>query len=81
MRRLRQRIILLGLLGGALYLTYEYGLNDEAKENLRKAVKAVEETYEQILQMTEAAGGQIMEDDEPLANVQATQRQWELLGY
>ena len=81
MRRLRQRIILLGLLGGALYLTYEYGLNDEAKENLRKAVKAVEETYEQILQMTEAARGQIMEDDEPLANVQATQRQWELIGY
>ena len=81
MRRLRQRIILLGLLGGALYLTYEYGLNDEAKENLRIAVKTVEETYEQILQMTEAARGQIMEDDEPLANVQATQRQWELLGY
>ena len=44
-------------------------------------MKAVEETYEQILQMTEAARGQIMEDDEPLANVQATQRQWELLGY
>ena len=81
MRRLRQRIILLGLLGGALYLTYEYGLNDEAKENLRIAVKTVEETYEQILQMTEAARGQIMEDDEPLANVQATERQWELLGY
>ena len=81
MRRLRQRIILLGLLGGALYLTYEYGLNDEAKENLSKAAKAVEETYEKVLQMTEAARGQIMEDDEPLANVQATERQWELLGY
>ncbi len=81
MRRLRQRILLLGLLGGALYLTYEYGLNDEAKENLRKAVKAVEDTYEKVLQMTEAARGQIMEDDGPLANVQATERQWELLGY
>lgn len=81
MRRLRQRIILLSLLGGALYLTYEYGLNDEAKENLRKAVKAVEDTYEQVLQIAEAARGQIMEDDEPLANVQATERQWELLGY
>ena len=44
-------------------------------------MKAVEDTYEQVLQMAEAARGQIMEDDEPLANVQATERQWELLGY
>jgi len=56
-------------------------LNDEAKESVKGATKAIERAYGKLAEMADAAKGQVMEDDQPLANVQATARQWKNLGF
>jgi len=81
MGKIKNLLILVALMGGGAYVAYTYVLNDEAKEGVKGATKAIKRAYGKLAEMTDAAKGQVMEDDQPLANVQATARQWENLGF
>lgn len=81
MRKIKNLLILVTLMGGGVYVTYTYVLNDGAKESIKGAARAVERAYGKLSEMADVAKGQIMEDDQPLANVQATAKQWESLGF
>jgi len=79
--KIKNLLILVALMGGVAYVAYTYVLNDEAKESVKGATKAIERAYGKLAEMADAAKGQVMEDDQPLANVQATARQWKNLGF
>lgn len=81
MGKIKNLLILVALMGGGAYVAYTYVLNDEAKESVKGATKAIERAYGKLAEMADAAKGQVMEDDQPLANVQATARQWKNLGF
>jgi len=81
MRKIKSLLVLMVLMSGGAYVAYTYVLNDEAKESIKGAVRTIEGAYEKFSEMADAAKGQVMEDDQPLANVQATAKQWENLGF
>lgn len=81
MRKIKNLLVLAALLGGGAYVTYAYVLNDQAKEGVRGAARAIGRAYGKLSAMADASKGQVMDDDQPLANVQATAKQWESIGF
>lgn len=81
MRRIVGAAVGLGLIVAGGYGFYRYGLNDMARENLKKTARAVAKSYKQLSDVITAAQGMVMEDEGPLPNVQSTQQQWEALGF
>lgn len=81
MKKVRNLLVLAALMGGGAYVTYTYVLNDQAKEGVKGAARAIKRAYGRLSMMADASKGQIMDDDQPLANVQATAKQWESMGF
>ncbi|WP_321971451.1 hypothetical protein [Paratractidigestivibacter sp.] len=63
------------------YVFYEHFLSDEAKSQIEKLAHSVTEGYSRISEVIESINGQLIEDTSSLPNVQATQQQWQNLGY
>lgn len=80
MSRLLRRVIALGALTAAGYALYTFGLSDTAKMGLKSAAKSVKRAYEQVSETVAQAQGEVMPDEGPLPNQQATAQQWESLG-
>ncbi|MGI6230937.1 MAG: hypothetical protein ACOYJL_08550 [Tractidigestivibacter sp.] len=81
MSKVRAKLITIGVMAGAAYAAYELLLNDQAKEELKRAIKATERSYQRIKEIVTEITGEVMDDDAPLPNVQATSQQWENIGY
>lgn len=63
------------------YVFYEHVLSDTAKAEIEKLAHSVNEGYHRVSEVLEGIQGNVIEDTSSLPNVQATQRQWEALGY
>lgn len=74
-------VVVTATLVGAGYLVYREVLSDEAKQNIEKMVNTVKVSYKRINDVIASVRGDIMTDDGPLPNVQATMQQWKDLGY
>lgn len=81
MKKLVGGIVTVSTLIAAGFVIYHYGLSEEAKEGLKKACSTIKEAYEKVSEAVAAAQGEVMVDDAPLPNVQATAQQWANLGY
>ena len=81
MRKLMGCVVVTATLVGAGYLVYREVLSDEAKQNIEKMVNTVKVSYKRINDVIASVRGDIMTDDGPLPNVQATMQQWKYLGY
>ena len=81
MRKLMGCVVVTATLVGAGYLVYREVLSDEAKQNIEKMVNTVKVSYKRINDVIASVRGDIMTDDGPLPNVQATMQQWKDLGY
>lgn len=80
MRKLRNQIVLVALLGLACAGIYAFFLTDEAKNAAKSAAKTVGESYRDISDAVQEMTGIVMEDD-GLANRASAESQWEDLGY
>lgn len=81
MKKLMGCVVVTATLVGAGYLVYREVLSDEAKQNIEKMVNTVKVSYKRINDEIASVRGDIMTDDGPLPNVQATMQQWKDLGY
>lgn len=81
MNRLGRTIVTAGVLTGLGFAAYELLLNDEAKAGVRKLVNAVKDSYNKLSEVVSSITGEVMDDDGTLPNVQATEQQWDALGY
>lgn len=81
MKKLMGCVVVTATLVGAGYLVYREVLSDEAKQNIVKMVNTVKVSYKRINDVITSVRGDIMTDDGPLPNVQATMQQWKDLGY
>lgn len=81
MKKLMGCVVVTATLVGAGYLVYREVLSDEAKQNIVKMVNTVKVSYKRINDVIASVRGDIMTDDGPLPNVQATMQQWKDLGY
>ena len=63
------------------YCLYQFGLSEEAKQNLRSATEKVLESGKKIASVIEDFQGQVVEDEGPLYNVESTKAQWKAMGY
>lgn len=63
------------------YVFYEHFLSDTAKKEIERLAHSVNEGYARVSEVLESINGQVIEDTSSLPNVQATQKQWEALGY
>lgn len=81
MKKLMGCVVVTATLIGAGYLVYREVLSDEAKQNIEKMVNTVKVSYKRINDVIASVRGDIMTDDGPLPNVQATMQQWKDLGY
>lgn len=81
MKKLMGCVVVTATLVGAGYLVYREVLSDEAKQNIDKMVNTVKVSYKRINDVIASVRGDIMTDDGPLPNVQATMQQWKDLGY
>jgi hypothetical protein len=81
MNRFVRSLIALGVLVGGVALAYELLLTDEAKAEVRRAARTIRNSYEKISEVVSSMTGEVMDDGGPLPNVQATNQQWERLGY
>lgn len=81
MTRLKINLALLGVAVAAGVAAYQLLLTDEAKHSLRMGVDSLGHGFTIIRDLVEERRGLIMDDDQPLPNVQKTKQDWEALGY
>ena len=81
MKRLRNALILLGILGGSGFVAYQLLLTDDARQSLSKGATTVKDGVATIKEMIDEKRGIVMEDDQPLPNVESTRQEWESIGY
>lgn len=81
MKKLSASLILVAIAAGAGYLAYQMLLTDEAKESIAQGVKGVGDAYTAVKDTLQDQYGVVMEDEQPLFNVEETKREWEALGY
>lgn len=79
MRRLGGAVVTVGLVVGAGYLLYTYGLSESAKTSLRTTINTVKDACEQVCTLVSKVEGH-EENGGPLPNQQRTAAQWEALG-
>ena len=79
MRRMRNAIVLIGLVGAAGWFAYRHLLSDEAKKGMKDAAQEVKSAYQRISDMVSEAQGSYVKEDLP--NRRQTEAQWSNLGY
>lgn len=79
--RWRNRFVAAALVCAGGYLLYTKGLSPKAKESVKDAARGVKASYDKIADVIEAIEGHVVDDPDTLPNVQATEQQWENLGY
>lgn len=81
MRRIRGWLVFNGLLVGSVYLAYQLLLTDEAKQSLKDGVTSVVRGVVLTIDAIEEQRGILVDDDQPLPNVESTNAQWEAIGF
>lgn len=79
MRRIRNAIVLIGLVGAAGWFAYSHLLSEEAKKGMKDAAQEVKSAYQRICEMVGEAQGSYVKEDLP--NRRQTEAQWAKLGY
>lgn len=81
--RMKVKTALVGtaVLAVAGYAFYEHFITDDAKAEIEKLAHSLNEGYSRISEVLDSITGHVIEDTSSLPNVQATQQQWESLGY
>lgn len=79
MRRIRNAIVLIGLVGAAGWFAYSHLLSEEAKKGMKDAAQEVKSAYQRISEMVSEAQGSYVKEDLP--NRRQTEAQWTKLGY
>lgn len=80
MKKLRSRLVSVGLLAGIVVAAYKLLLTPEARESLKRAGKTIKESYDTITRAYGDAQGETMQED-VLPNRVATEAQWEAIGF
>ncbi len=80
MKRLRNQLILVAVLGISCLAVYELMLTKEAKESLKGAMSSVSGSYSRISGIISNHIGLVMEE-ETLPNRADALRQWAEIGY
>lgn len=79
MRRIRNAIVLIGLVGAAGWFAYSHLLSEEAKKGMKDAAQEAKSAYQRISDMVSDAQGSYVKEDLP--NRRQTEAQWAKLGY
>lgn len=79
MRRIRNAIVLIGLVGAAGWFAYSHLLSEEAKKGMKDAAQEVKSAYQRISEMVSEVQGSYVKEDLP--NRRQTEAQWAKLGY
>ncbi|WP_298578560.1 hypothetical protein [uncultured Olegusella sp.] len=80
MKKVKLRILTLGIFSISGFAAYQLLLTAEAKEQAKKTVKTIAESFVQIKNLIEARQGIVVEESCP-ENIKRTQAQWEKLGF
>lgn len=81
MKKLLRGAIALAAIAGVGYVIYREVLTDEARSSLHKMVEVVKDSYDRVNEVISSVRGDVMTDEVPLPNVQATMKQWKDMGY
>lgn len=81
LKGLRNTLIVAGVMAGGVYLFYQYGLSDGAKNGLKFAYNAIKESSDLITSTIDNAVGIVVEDKSATASAEATRKQWEAIGF
>ncbi len=79
MRRIRNAIVLIGLVGAAGWFAYSHLLSEEAKKGMKDAAQEAKSAYQRISEIVRDAQGSYVKEDLP--NRRQTEAQWAKLGY
>ena len=80
MRKLRNRLITWLVLGGGAFLFYRFYLTEDARAGIKTAASSFGGAYEKISDTITSITGHMVED-QGLPNREATELQWQRLGY
>lgn len=75
------KVLAVAAIVGVGYVVYRYCITEDAKETAKQAVQQVKDACENVVEIITQAQGQVMDDDNPLPNQQATEQQWAAMGY
>lgn len=79
MGRIRNAIVLIGLVGAAGWFAYSHLLSEEAKKGMKDAAQEAKSAYQRISEIVSDAQGSYVKEDLP--NRKQTEAQWAKLGY
>jgi hypothetical protein len=79
--KVKTALIGTAVFAAAGYVFYEHFITDDAKAEIERLAHSVNDGYSRISEVVESITGHVVEDTSSLPNVQATQQQWESLGY
>lgn len=79
MGRIRNAIVLIGLVGAAGWFAYSHLLSEEAKKGMKDAAQEAKSAYQRISEIVSDAQGSYVKEDLP--NRRQTEAQWAKLGY
>lgn len=79
MRRIRNAIVLIGLVGAAGWFAYSHLISEEAKKGMKDAAQEAKSAYQRISEIVRDAQGSYVKEDLP--NRRQTEAQWAKLGY
>lgn len=79
MRRIRNAIVLIGLIGAAGWFAYSHLLSEEAKKGMKDAAQEAKSAYQRISEIVRDAQGSYVKEDLP--NRRQTEAQWAKLRY
>ena len=80
MRKIRTTLITWVLIGGGAFLFYRFYLTENARAGIKNAVNSFGGAYEKISDTITSITGH-MAEDQGLPNREATELQWQRLGY
>ena len=79
MGRIRNAIVLIGLVGAAGWFAYSHLLSEEAQKGMKDAAQEAKSAYQRISEIVSDAQGSYVKEDLP--NRRQTEAQWTKLGY
>ena len=74
-------VVVVAVGAGAVYVTYEYFLDDEAKEGLRSLYKTMASSYLTLTGLVNERIGTIMDEDLVAQNRENVKQAWADLGF
>lgn len=80
MERFKYTLIKWLVLGGGIFVFYRFFLKEEARAGIKTAVNSVGGAYEKISETITNLTGQVVEE-QGLPNREATELQWQRLGF